>query len=125
MRLCRTIGGEEFCDEQVLALPSPDERKFDACVIPANQRLQKYIMTRLAREPRAWGPPNSAQQARATAILVAYKNAWARDMREWGTPDPQTGEIPPPTPAEEEAAWNDCMQRAEQDIAELQREAAA
>ena len=49
-------------------------------------------------------------------MLVAYKNAWAQDMREWNF-DRETGEIIDPTMAEQDANWIGCMERAEADIA--------
>jgi hypothetical protein len=51
----------------------------------------------------------------ATKILVAYKNNWARDMRE-GNLNKQTGEFEAPSVAEQKSAWLDCMARAEEAI---------
>lgn len=44
----------------------------------------------------------------AVAVFVAYKNAWARDMREWeGTPSIE----------DQKRTWAECMQRADAQVA--------
>lgn len=127
IRLCRSIGEDEFDDgpRKLVALPPPDDRKFDGADLSANERLLKYITTRLPANPHAWGLPGSAQQREAVQILVAYKNAWAQDMREWGGIDPSTGELVRATSAEQDSNWKGCMERAEADIALLLRRKAA
>lgn len=124
--LCRAVGGEEI-DEgpRRIALPAPDTRKFDGCDLAGNFRLLKYITERFKEDPRAWGVSGSTQQAEATQIAVRYKNAWAQDMREMKLADPETGELPPYTFAEQEATWNEGMKRAEADIAGYLQAAAA
>lgn len=72
----------------------------------ANLKLLEYVQKRAAIR-RYYDPP-------ATRILVAYKNAWVEDMAEnaqW-------------TKAERKAAWEDCIERAEAEIARLRKAAA-
>jgi hypothetical protein len=99
--------------------------------IQANMHLLTHVMrralggvhyasvqdrTRLHRGPDWRGDPET--QA-LTAPLVVYKNAWARDMREWGSE---------PSPEQKRAAWADCMRRADAEVDQirlgLHREAA-
>jgi len=117
--LCRTVGNDDV-DEgpRRIALPAPDTRKFDTCDLTANDRLLKYVTARLSANPRAWSAPGSTQQAEATRIAVRHKNAWAQDMREMKLVDPETGETPPYSLAEQETYWVECMKRAETDIAD-------
>lgn len=124
--LCRAVGNDDY-DEgpRRIALPAPDTRKFDGCDIAGNFRLMKYITERFRDNPRAWGAPGSEQQAEATRIAVRYKNAWATDMREFKSTDPQSGELIPYTLAEQDAQWVECMKRAEADIASYFMAAAA
>lgn len=124
--LCRAVGSDEY-DEgpQRIALPAPDTRKFDGCEIQSNFRFLNYVKARFQDEPRAWGAPNSIQQAEATQIAVRYKNAWAQDMREFKSTDSQTGKLVPYTLAEQDLHWNECMRRAESDIAAYMQAAAA
>lgn len=90
----------------------------------SNDHMLGYVLRRLSANSRAWGEPNSPVQRTATQIAVRYKNAWATDMHEWGT-DPTTGEVRIPTPEEQKAAWEECMVRAESEIATLFAKAAA
>ncbi len=124
--LCRTVGNDEY-DEgpRRLALPPPGTRKFDGCDIAANFRLFKYITERFKDAPYAWGASGSAEQANATQIAVRYKNAWAQDMRELKLADPESGELPKYTMAEQDATWDEGMRRAEADIAGLLQSMAA
>lgn len=124
--LCRAVGNDEY-DEgpQRLALPPPDTRKFDGCDLAGNFRLLNYVKTRLAKEPRAWGAPGSAQLIEATQIAVRYKNAWAQDMRELKLADPETGELSQYTMVEQDAYWNEGMRRAESEIVMLLQAKAA
>lgn len=136
-KLCRMVADDEV-DEgpQRIALPNPDAFTGDEWDIESNQRLLKHITTLLAKKANAMGEvPKiqreyvkgkfvalksvpSAQQIETTAVLVAYKKAWAQDMREWGV-DEATGEVLKPTTAERETTWNSCMQRAMAEIAGL------
>lgn len=117
-KLCRMVA-DDAVDEgpRLPALPKTDTQEFDDMAIAANIRFLKYVTTRLAARPRAWGAPGSAQQAEATRIAVRYKNAWAQDLREWGTPNP--------TLEEQNTAWEGCMARAEFDISVLLQARAA
>lgn len=120
---CTRMGHDEDAAERPPALGAPDTFAGDAWDIRANRLLLAHITKRLSVAPRCYGPikpfnfrlqsdgryenPASPEQAAATAVLVAYKCAWARDMREWeGSP---TGE-------EQRLAWEDCMSRAETEI---------
>lgn len=126
MRLCRAIADDGIEEgPRPLALPAPQTGNFDGWDIAANNRFWKYVTKRLTDAPRAWGPPNSTQQAEATQIGVAYKNAWAQDMREACTVDPVSGEIVMPSNAEQSSTWINCMGRVEADILLLMRGKAA
>ena len=128
VRVCRAIGDdtvEEGPQPRHIPLPAAADAKFDGWAITSNNRFFKYIGHRLTAEPRAWGPPASTQQAAATRIAVAYKNAWAQDMRDADTVDTQSGEVVRLSQAEQDRAWVDCMKRAETDIAVLMRRKAA
>lgn len=134
-KLCRTVADDEV-DEgpQRMALPNPEAFTGDEWEIESNQRLLKHLTTILAKKASAMGEvPKiereyvkgkfsglksvpSPQQVQTTAVLVAYKKAWAQDMREWGV-DKETGELLKPTTAERETSWNSCMQRAMAEIA--------
>lgn len=105
------------------ALPAPDNFSGDTWAVLANQHLLGFITRKLKSNPAALGSVKpyafsgdcfSAEQARATAILVAYKNAWARDMREFGSL---------PTPQQQKSYWDDCMRRAMGEINPLERAA--
>ena len=136
-KLCRAVGDDDV-DEgpQRPALPNPDAFVGDEWDIESNQRLLKHITTVLAKKSNAMGEvPKiqreyvkgkfsglksipSPQQVETTAVLVAYKKAWAQDMREWGL-DEATGEVLKPATAERETTWNSCMQRAMAEITGL------
>lgn len=124
-KLCRTIG-DDGIDEgpQLIALPPADTMKFDGWDLTANNRFLKYVTKRLTDKTRAWGLPGSTQQAEATRIAVAYKNAWAQDMREGDMVDPATGELVQTSRAEQDSSWINCMGRAEADIILARRQAA-
>lgn len=132
-RMCREIGGEYDEGPKKLALPAP-VFSGDVYDTAANQRLLKFIMTLLAKDPTALGrvlpckrvitdktfshleTQPSDQQEWATGVLVAYKKAWAQDMREWF--DESTGEIGRAPREEQERTWNDTMDRAMAEIRE-------
>lgn len=108
VKLCRSVGGEEFDEPKpITALPAPDSR-FDEWDMAGNKHLWNYIFAQM--KTRKF-------DERETRILVGFKNAWARDMRE-GNLDPETGELRPPSIAEQKGAWTDCMERAEAAIAQ-------
>lgn len=141
VRLCRTVGDAPDVDDgpRVPALPTkPADWQGDRWDIAANRHLLAYIVRRMTANPHAYGRPASYLAMRATTsrenphadapefvraveILVAYTRAWAQDMREWA--DPQTGQIGRPPVAAQQAAWEDCMARAEADIATQRRAA--
>jgi hypothetical protein len=135
-RLCRAVGDDSIEDgPQRIALPNPEAFQGDGWDIGGNLRLLKHITTILSAKANALGEvpqmqvkrdpqgrplhlmsAPSPQQRQTTAILLSYKQAWSQDMREWKV-DEATGEVIAPTLAEQEAAWNGCMQRAMADIA--------
>jgi hypothetical protein len=134
-RLCRMLA-DDSVDEgpQRIALPSPDTFRGDVWDTAANTRLLKHITTALAAKSDIFGPVPvmqheyrdgkkvglksvpSPQQVETTAILLAYKKAWCRDMREYV--DLETGEIGRPSLAEQNRTWDGTMARAMADIAE-------
>ncbi|MGH8266229.1 MAG: hypothetical protein ACRETS_02800 [Steroidobacteraceae bacterium] len=92
----------------------------------ANLRLLAYIRGRLVEQLGAYGrgpsymamrtmtTPNadaSPEFIAAVGRLVAYKRAWATDMREWGSL---------PSRLEQDQAWSACFDRAESEIATRQ-----
>lgn len=139
LKLCRTIGGDENLDEpQAPALPAPDAWKGDEWDEIASQHLLAYLMREMLAKPGKYGKPAtymvlramdakdfkrnpnanaSPEFIRAVGILVSYKHAWARDMRE-GNVNLETGEIERPSLKSQKAAWEDCMDRAESAIAQ-------
>lgn len=135
VKFCRTIGGDDF-DEgpRLAALPNPDGFKGDEWDMAAGRHLLAYITRVMPQNPQRYGRPASylamkgdrkksqnadasPQFIRAVGILVQFKNAWARDMRE-GNLDPETGEVTPPNAQSQKDSWEDCMQRAEAAIAQ-------
>jgi len=96
---------------------SPEGWKGDRWDIQANMRLLEYLTKRLSRDPRCYGEVSraipwaadavaTAEQRACTRILVGYKGAWARDMRE----------EPNATAEFRDDCWRDCMMRAEAEI---------
>lgn len=97
------------------------QQPMDGWDVRANELLLKHLATRLGADPRAYGPLTafvprtpapcySPEQERATGVLVAYKRAWAADMREAAN---AANEVAIETQQE---AWADCMARAEEII---------
>lgn len=120
VRLCRAIGDDAPDDGQqkLVALPAPGtDQKFDGWDISANNRFWKYVTKRLTDSPHAWGTSGSTRQADATRVAVGYKNAWAQDMRESDKLDTLTGEVVRLSEDQQSSTWNECMRRAEADIA--------
>jgi hypothetical protein len=116
-RMCRAVGDDGIEEgPRPIALPNPDDGKFDGWAVTANNRFWKYITKRLTDHPLAWGAAGSTKHADATRIAVGYKNAWAQDMREGGTLDKATGELAHPSTDVQNSAWAECMRRAEADI---------
>lgn len=100
---------------------------WDGWDVRANHLLLKHLSMRLAADSRAYGPRRSClpgetcyspEQERATIVLLGYKHAWARDMREAAA---ELGEVRIETQRE---AWRDCMARAEAEIAHQARQPA-
>jgi hypothetical protein len=118
MRLCRTIGGEEFEEgPKSLALPNPDNWQGDKWDIASNLRLMSYLMRQVVKKTRVFGEPNSPQMKRATDIMVGYKKRWAALMRDWDH-DRQTGEIIEPPMEDQNASWAGLIESAEAEIKE-------
>ena len=115
VRLCRAIGDDAPDDGQrrVILLPAPDTRKFDGWDISSNVRFHKYITHRLTESFRPWGQAWTEEHAECTRIAVAYKNAWAQDMREYTDAD---GVITMPSEEYQLRTFAECMRRAEADI---------
>lgn len=127
VRLCRAIGDDapdEGPGERVSA-PAIDGPRFDGWDISGNVRFHKYVTHRLMDSYRPWGAPGSAELAECTRIAVAYKNAWAQDMRESTTVQTDTGEISGPSEEDQARLFADCMRRAESDIAIFRKGMAA
>lgn len=125
-KLCRTVTDDGIEEgPRPIALAAPAAGNFDGWAITSNNRFLKYVTNRLSAHPRAWGVPGSAQQAEATRIAVAYKNAWAQDMREAGLVDTTTGELTRALRQQQDASWISCMGRVEADITILMRKKAA
>lgn len=129
-KFCRHIGTDDFDDgPKPPALPNPDGFTGDEWDMAANRHLLAYIARVIPADPQRYGRPASylAMKAdrkkspnadaspefiRAVGILIQFKNAWARDMRE-GNLDPESGEVTNPSKESQREAWKDCMQRAE------------
>lgn len=134
-RMCRELGGEYDEGPKRPALPNPGAWQGDEWDIEANQRLLKFMTTIVAERSNVFGPvlppkrvmvtvncveqfshleaQPSPQQRKATEILLAYKKAWAQDMREYCD---EEGVIHLPPSEYRERTWNDVMQRAMADI---------
>lgn len=135
-RLCRMLA-DDSVDEgpQRIALPPQSAFAGDQWDSTSNLRLLKHITTVLAAKSDALGvvptmqyefrdgkriglkSVPSGQQQSCTEILVAYKKAWAQDMREYV--DPDTGEIGRPPLAEQDRTWKGVMARAMDDVREF------
>lgn len=133
IRLCRTVGTDEFdegeSDRQ--RLPAPDSFNGDAWTMAANRYLLGHIATRMSQNPKFYGQPASYKAMRARQdeldllgldkhnldaspvfienvhALVAAKNAWADDMRDLAV----DGGVPVET---QKAVWRDWIGRAEE-----------
>lgn len=111
-KLCRAVQ-DDAIDEgsRPLALSGPDNRQFDRWDIAGNYRLLAYIL-RAGVERRYY-------DAKATEILVGYKQAWTTDMRE-GSANSETGEVVHYVLESQQKQWDECMRRAEEQISALQ-----
>lgn len=132
MRLCRTIGADEFDEGQPdqPRLPAPDSFTGDNWDMAANRYLMGHIAKRIAENPEFYGKAASYRAMQAddddlrqlgldkhnldasgefvdnAAKLVVAKNAWAADMRDLAV----NGSVPPST---QKAVWYDLMNTAE------------
>jgi hypothetical protein len=131
MRLCRTIGTDEF-DEADSGLPKlahDDSFAGDAWDMVANRYLMGHIATLMKKNPKCFGRPASVKLMQAplkdlqdlgidphyldasgelvenVKRLIAAKNAWAVDMRDIAV----NGAVPPEN---QKTIWRDYMQRA-------------
>jgi len=138
VRLCRTVGDAPDVDEgpRVPALPRPADWQGDQWDVAANRHLVAHLLRELRANPHKYGQPASYLAMRATTrrenphadaspefmraveTLVAYTRAWAQDMREMAA---ESGGVVPVDL--QRAAWEDCMARAEADIATQRRAA--
>ena len=135
-KLCRMVA-DDSVDEgpQRLALPPPSDWQGDGWEVAGNLRLLNFIRTLLSKNSKALGKvlpcrevlkngkrlhlesQASEEQEWSTAVLVAYKKAWAQDMREWGY-DETTGELKRPIAEECDRTWNETMARVMTEIAQ-------
>jgi hypothetical protein len=132
MRLCRTIGSDEFDEGESdkPRLPPPDDFDGDVWTMAANRYLMGHIAKRMSANPKCYGQPASFKALRAkdedlrllgldkhnldaspefiqnVHALVAAKNAWADDMRDLAV----DGGVPVET---QKAVWHDWIGRAE------------
>lgn len=127
VRFCITIGDDAPGEGPAQRMPAPAIKgpELDGWDISGNMRFRRYITHRLTQDTRAWGVPCTAEQAECTRIAVRYKNAWAQDMRESTTLQPDTGEVIQPPVTQQRRQFVDCMQRAESDIRAYRTRAAA
>lgn len=105
-KLCRSIGNDELDEPQLAALAPPDTWQGDDWAAAANRHLLGYVL-RQAGERVYY-------DARSTAVIVKWKNTWAKDMRE---------SEPVPAVEHQKQHWQWCMERAEAECRTL-REAA-
>lgn len=130
MRLCRSVGTDDFDEgpSPALALPNPDTWEGDVWDIAGNNFLRGHIAKQLSADPRHYGRPATSPVMQATkhetnpnadaspefianvGRLVAAKIAWAADMRDIQV----NGEVPS---AVQIAVWKDYFQRAEAQVA--------
>jgi hypothetical protein len=132
MRLCRTVGNDEFDDGQPppLQLTGPDTFAGDVWDIAANRYLLGHIAKRMSANPKMYGKPASYEAMQASVAdlnqlgldkhnldasgefvdnvhkLIGAKKEWAADMRDIAV----KGEVPVDT---QKQFWREYMQRAE------------
>lgn len=104
VKLCKTIGDDQAFGGQKYAPPllsgPPDVT--DNWVAAAN----RHLMAEVYRNPRRFA---SSDCDHITAVLVRWKNEWARLMREASDEDRE--------PDAQKALWAACMTQAEAEIA--------
>lgn len=113
VRFCRNVGDEIDEGPRPKALPKQDDWKGDGWDVSANTRFWKYITHRLTESHRPWGEAWTPLHAECTRIALAYKNAWAQDMREYTDAD---GVCMMPTEEYQQKTFAECMRRAEDEI---------
>jgi hypothetical protein len=131
MRLCRTIGGDEFDDgeSKLPALTREDSFRGDEWDMAANRYLMGHIAKIMKKDPKRLGRPASVKLTQAplkdlqdlgidlhyldangefvenVKRLVTAKNAWAADMRDIAV----NGAVPV---SDQQTIWHDYMKRA-------------
>lgn len=132
MRLCRSVGTDEFDEDNSdqLRIAKEDSFRGDIWDMAANRYLMGHIAKRLAATANFYGKPASVSLLRAPAKdlqdlgidphyldasgqmvtqiikLVAAKKEWAADMRDLAV----KGEVPV---EQQQAIWRDYISRAE------------
>ena len=139
-KLCRMVADDSVDEgpQKLAALPNPAEFDGDEWDIEANQRLLKFMTELVSKRSKAFGKvlpmkrimltdkhgiehfshlesQASEDQIWSTQVLVSYKKAWARDMREFV--DGETGEIGRPSSEYRKRTWDDTIKRAMDEIA--------
>lgn len=117
-RLCVMVGDDELDPPDLPALSAP-AWDGDGWLIAANKHLLAHIARQAAAGihyasvrdrnvyPRLKDYKADAETTALTGVLVDYKNAWARDMREWdGLPAVE----------DQKRTWAECMARADAQI---------
>lgn len=119
-KLCVEVRNDDIDRPAVPALPPHDDRVWDQWDIAGNKHLLAHIARQAEKGihycsradmefPGVWRGKDwraDGQSRLLTGYLVAYKNAWVRDMREAMFP----------TEAQQRAAWADCMARADAEV---------
>jgi hypothetical protein len=112
-KLCVMLAHDDLDEAapQGLALPAPDTWTGDAWDMSATRHLLAHILRQMQLK-RCYDP-------RETKILVSYKNAWARDMREEAD---SNREVPV---ERQRKCWDETMQRADAEITALRLQSVA
>lgn len=138
MRLCRTVGGDDFDEGQhdLPRLPTgPDPWDDKPWEKAGNRYLLGYLAKQLGQDPKRYGRPASYMAMRMSEedlrkrglhrklldasedfianvnTLVRAKNAWVEDMKDLAANN--RGEVDPAT---QKAVWADYFGRAEAEI---------
>lgn len=129
VKLCRDAEHDRELNDRP-ALPNPAAFSGDEWDEAGSRHLMGYITRAVAESPRRYGdgPSYTAMtDLKRTAdklldaspefvacvqVLVSYKNGWAQDMRDESTDGP-------PSLDRQKTYWDDCMERAEEQITEL------
>lgn len=112
VKLCKSVGDDaEFGGPKgAAALPPPAQTVTDAWGAQANLHLLGYVQKnhRDFRGGMPYGGHPLPWLVARTAILVRWKNEWARLMRESDEPDRES--------AAQKSLWAACMSQAEDEI---------